>query len=195
MAEDNNTDECGEPCDKTLHYCVQTDQLVEHGVTLDASLLNQDEIKTDVGELRGEVQGLSKAVEVLNGTVGRIFKLQTDQGVRLHDGDKFFREIRDFMTKKTYTNGHTETGLQKVEADLKEVKSEISEIKEGIIYLKADREAEKKAQAKEEKKEEKKEDRSLDRKDKIIIGLLVGVVAPVAVMFIVFMIKTFIWRY
>lgn len=166
-----------------VFYCLQstTTEEIKKAQSRSAKLLK--EVETSQGILGETQESIRATLEVMNGSLGRIFTLWEKQEERLDRGDKLFQEIKEFMVDKKRANGYTEGGLKEVKEDIKKVQGDISSIKEDIAKLSAQGEV---------KKEAKK--RSIGFSDKLKVGIILIVVTQI-VLFIVFMIKTFIWGY
>lgn len=168
---------------KDVFYCLQstTTEEIKQAQSKSAKLLK--DVESSQGILGETQESIKATLEVMNGSLGRIFTLWEKQEERLDRGDKLFQEIKEFMVDKKRANGYTEGGLKEVKEDIKKVQGDISSIKEDIAKLSAQGEV---------KKEAKK--RSIGFSDKLKVGIILIVVTQI-VLFIVFMIKTFIWGY
>lgn len=168
---------------KDVFYCLQstTTEEIKQAQSKSAKLLK--DVESSQGILGETQESIKATLEVMNGCLGRIFTLWEKQEERLDRGDKLFQEIKEFMVDKKRANGYTEGGLKEVKEDIKKVQGDISSIKEDIAKLSAQGEV---------KKEAKK--RSIGFSDKLKVGIILIVVTQI-VLFIVFMIKTFIWGY
>lgn len=180
---------------KDVFYCLQstTTEEIKQAQSKSAKLLK--DVESSQGILGETQESIKATLEVMNGSLGRIFTLWEKQEERLDRGDKLFQEIKEFMVDKKRANGYTEDGLKEVKEDIKDLKGDIGDIKTDIAKLGMSI-----SDNREEDKEKKKEDkeakkRKLDIRDKIVIGLILIIASAVLSQFIIFLIKTFIWGY
>lgn len=172
------TTECdNKKTEEESYHCLQTEATNEIQATQTILTNGQGDIK--------------QTIEVINGTLGRIFELYQQQEKRLNEGDKLFREIRDFMVKKETTNGHMEKDIDENKNDILTghdnrlmIENRISKLESNydhIISLLTESNT-------------NKSDKKISRRT-WQIAAFTCIAGPLLLLLILQMVKTFIWKF
>lgn len=190
-----------EKCENTAINCTQKEA--------------NEEIRDSQKTMELNQKSIEEKIDVMNGSLSRIFKLYERLEKRLNDGDKRFSEIQEFIVEKKATNGVAEKEAADMKHDIKEGDEKRVTISERVTRVeetKADKEdvanirtdikevktllvAHCKDDDKTTKKEEKEEDRSYSRQEKMMMAGLTVIILPLFFLIILQLIKTFVWHF
>lgn len=93
----------------------QTNEETFHCLQTEAT----DDIQKTQSVLTENQGAIKQTLDVMNGSLNRIYQLYKKQEERLDNGDKRFQEIRDFIVKKDASNGHIEKEIEDNTQDIK----------------------------------------------------------------------------
>lgn len=122
-------------------------------------------LESEVAELRGEMTGTREAVDSIQDSQQRMFQLIKEQAGRLRDGDKFFEDIKKYMSVKDTQNGYRDK-------EVKELKKTINK-----KTSKEDFESEKKTTRDWLKQISKNQDKQDEKVFRLMLSLVAGILA------------------
>lgn len=122
-------------------------------------------LESEVAELRGEMTGTREAVDSIQDSQQRMFQLIKEQAGRLRDGDKFFEDIKKYMSVKDTQNGYRDK-------EVKELKKTINK-----KTSKEDFESEKKTTRDWLKQISKNQDKQDEKIFRLMLSLVAGILA------------------